>query len=56
MLLRLGFNMEKEADAIEKAVRLTLQAGFRTPDIMSPGCKEVGCAALGQEVVNRLSA
>lgn len=54
MLLRLGLRMFPEAEAIEKAVRKTLQAGFRTPDIMSAGCKLVGCAEMGGEVAKRI--
>lgn len=33
VMLRTSFNLEKEANAIEKAVEKVLQDGFRTPDI-----------------------
>lgn len=56
MMLRLGFGMEKEAEAIDEAVRLTLRAGFRTPDIMSPGCEKIGCRRMGEEVAARIKA
>lgn len=55
MLLRLGLQMSKEADLIEKAVRKTLSDGFRTPDIMEPGKILVGCEEMGQRVEERLS-
>lgn len=55
MLLRLGLGLEKEAGALEDAVRKTLQAGFRTADIASPNCQIIGCARMGEEVCKRIS-
>ena len=54
MLLRLGLGLEQPAQAIEKAVRQTLQAGFRTADIASEGTKVIDCAAMGAEVASRI--
>lgn len=54
MLLRIGLNLPKEAQAIERAVEETLKAGFRTPDIMEPGKIQVGCKAMGEEVAKRI--
>jgi len=54
MLLRYSFDMDKEADDIENAVKNVLEAGIRTVDIMSPGMKEVGCKAMGDEIVSRI--
>ena len=54
MMLRLGFDMGKEADAIEAAVRKTLADGFRTGDIMEPGKNLLGCKEMGDKVVERL--
>lgn len=55
MLLRYSFDMEKEADAIEKAVSDTLDAGFRTADILSSGdCRKVGCTRMGEEITRRI--
>ncbi len=54
MLLRLGFNMGTEADAIEKAVRTALADGFRTGDIMENGKTLVGCQEMGEKVLERL--
>ena len=54
MMLRLGFDMGKEADAIETAVRKALADGFRTGDIMEPGKTLLGCKEMGDKVVERL--
>ena len=54
MMLRLGFDMGQEADAIEAAVRKTLADGFRTGDIMEPGKTLLGCKEMGDKVVERL--
>ena len=37
MMLKYTFGLSDEADAIESAVKKTLVAGYRTPDIMSEG-------------------
>ena len=42
MLLRYSFDMDREADAVEKAVQTVLTEGYRTGDIMSEGCTRVG--------------
>ncbi|MCR5154716.1 MAG: 3-isopropylmalate dehydrogenase [Lachnospiraceae bacterium] len=49
MMLRYSFNMEKEADAIEKAVDAVLSHGYRGADIMSDevGLKQVSCSEMG---------
>lgn len=54
MMLRYSFDMAAEADAIEKAVADTLDAGIRTGDIMQEGCRRVGCRAIGDEVMKRI--
>lgn len=54
MMLRFSFDMDKEADAIEKAVSAVLDGGYRTGDIMSPGCKKVGCQAMGHLIIENL--
>ncbi|MDO5484033.1 MAG: 3-isopropylmalate dehydrogenase [Desulfovibrionaceae bacterium] len=54
MLLRLGFQLGAEADAVEAAVRQTLRDGYRTGDIMEPGKTLVGCTEMGQKVLERL--
>ena len=47
MMLRYSFDLDKEADAIDNAVKKVLQEGYRTGDIMSEGCKQVGCRQMG---------
>ena len=37
MMLKYTFDLSEEADAVENAVKKTLAAGYRTPDIMSEG-------------------
>ena len=55
MMLRYSFDLDQEADAIEKAVMKVLQEGFRTGDIMSEGCSKVGCAAMGDLVASYIA-
>ncbi len=54
MLLRHAVDLTAEAEAIENAVQKTLQDGYRTGDIMQEGATLVGCAAMGDLVVERL--
>lgn len=56
MMLRYSFNLDEEAEAIEKAVRKTLEAGYRTGDLLSgdsgnTNIKIVGTAEMGSAVV-----
>ncbi|MBR7057323.1 MAG: 3-isopropylmalate dehydrogenase, partial [Stomatobaculum sp.] len=53
MLLRYSLDLDKEADAIEEAVRQVLRDGVRTPDIWSEGCTKVGTKEMGQEIIRR---
>ena len=55
MLLRYSFDLDKEADAIEKAVIKVLEDGYRTGDIMSEGCTKVGCKAMGDLIAERIA-
>ena len=47
MMLRFTFDLDREADAMEKAVKEILKKGYRTSDIMSEGCTLVGCTKMG---------
>ncbi|HCH98631.1 MAG TPA: 3-isopropylmalate dehydrogenase [Lachnospiraceae bacterium] len=47
MMLRFTFDLDREADAMEKAVKEILKKGYRTSDIMSEGCTLVGCTKIG---------
>ena len=48
MMLRYSFDLDREADAMETAVKNVLKKGCRTVDIMSAGCKKVTCSEMGE--------
>ena len=54
MMLRYSFDLDREADAIENAVKQVLKEGYRTVDIMSEGCKQVGCRQMGDLLAERI--
>ena len=58
MMLRYSFNLDKEADAVENAVRKVLEDGYRTIDLMGTSkgdeIKQVGCKAMGDLIVERI--
>ena len=54
MMLRYSFDLDEEADAIEAAVKKVLQDGYRTIDIMSEGCTQVGCTEMGTLLAERI--
>lgn len=54
MMLRYSFDLDKEADAIDNAVKQVLKEGYRTVDIMSEGCKQVGCKQMGDLLAQRI--
>lgn len=54
MMLRFSFDLDKEAIAIENAVKQVLKDGYRTGDIMSEGCKQVGCSEMGDLLLERI--
>lgn len=54
MMLRYSFNMQKEADAIEKAVSDTLTKGYRTADIMTEGKILVGTKEMSNQILKEL--
>ena len=56
MMLRYSFDLDKEADAIDAAVKQVLKDGYRTGDIMSEGCTQVGCREMGDLLVERIHA
>jgi len=60
MMLRWSLGQTEAAEAIETAVRTTLDSGTRTRDLMGPngearGWKNVGTAAFGEAVAKQLS-
>ncbi|MCH5256893.1 MAG: 3-isopropylmalate dehydrogenase [Lachnospiraceae bacterium] len=54
MMLRYSFDLDKEADAIDNAVKSVLKEGYRTVDIMSTGCTQVGCKQMGDLLAQRI--
>lgn len=54
MMLRFSFDMDREADAIENAVKQVLKEGYRTGDIYSEGMKKVGCREMGSLIAQRI--
>lgn len=56
MMLRYGLNQPTAADRIEQAVLRVLDQGDRTGDIMSEGMNLLGCRAMGNALIQALSA
>ena len=56
MMLRFSLNQAAAADRIEAAVKEVLKQGLRTADIYSEGTQKVGTVAMGDAVVQALSA
>lgn len=54
MMLRYSFDLDIEAEAIEKAVKQVLIDGYRTGDIMSDGFHKVGCIQMGDLLAERI--
>ncbi len=54
MMLRYSFDLDREANAVENAVKQTLKDGIRTVDIMSEGKTKVGCKAMGDAICARI--
>jgi 3-isopropylmalate dehydrogenase len=54
MMLRYSFNLTKEADAVDNAVKKVIEEGFRTVDIMSEGFAQISCSGMGDEICKRL--
>lgn len=54
MMLRYSFDLEKEADVIEEAVKEVLKEGYRTIDIMSEGKELVGTVQMGNLIAERV--
>ena len=54
MMLRFTFDLDREADAVEQAVKEVLEAGYRTKDIMSDGNILVGTKEMGDQICARI--
>jgi 3-isopropylmalate dehydrogenase len=54
MMLKYSFHLQKESDAIEKAVESVLNGGLRTADLARKGERAVTCGEMGAAVVNAI--
>lgn len=54
LMLRHGFALTQEAEAIEQAVRRVLREGYRTGDIMENGRTLVGTVSMGNLIAERV--
>ena len=54
MMLRYTFDLDKEADAVENAVKTVLKDGYRTIDIHSEGTQLVSCSEMGDLICERI--
>jgi 3-isopropylmalate dehydrogenase len=55
MLLRHSLGLPRAAAAVERAVRQTISAGYRTADIARPGDQMVTTRQIGDAVIERLA-
>ncbi|RMH06755.1 MAG: 3-isopropylmalate dehydrogenase [Nitrospirae bacterium] len=56
MMLRYSFDLEQEAESIERAIQAVLAQGYRTQDIASPGTTVVGTTEMGARILDHLQA
>lgn len=54
MMLRFSLNLQKEADAIDNAVKAVLEDGYRTVDIYSDDCNKVSTSEMGTLIAERI--
>lgn len=60
MMLRYSFDLDREADAVEAAVKQVLKDGYRTIDLMpqeeskQSGVRKVGTSEMGAEICGRI--
>lgn len=54
MMLRFSFDLETEAQAIEKAVHSLMAEGYRTADLAEAGKKMLTCSEMGDLVVQKI--
>ena len=54
MMLRYTFDLDNEADDIERAVNSVLSDGLRTADIYTDGTTKISCSDMGNEIAGRI--
>ena len=55
MMLSYGFKLDKEAETIAQAIVKTLDLGYRTKDIHSPGTRLVSTTEMGDAILRNLN-
>ena len=55
MMLRFSFDLDKEAEAVENAVKKVLGRGYRTADIMAEGMKQTGTKEMGDLICSQIA-
>ena len=55
MMLRFSFDLDKEAEAVENAVKKVLAGGYRTADIMAEGMKQTGTKEMGDLTCSQIA-
>ena len=53
-MLRYSFDLDKEADAVEAAVKKVLKDGYRTIDIMDEGMTQVSTSQMGDLIADNI--
>lgn len=54
MMLRYSFDLDREAEAVEQAVKQVLAKGYATADIYRDGCERVSCSAMGALIAGEI--
>lgn len=54
MMFRYSFDNAKVADSIDNAIKKALAEGYRTGDIMQPGCKLIGTEEMGDFITAKV--
>jgi 3-isopropylmalate dehydrogenase len=55
MMLRVGLGEDAAASDLERCVDQVLAGGYRTGDLMSEGCTQLGCKAMGDQLLAALA-
>ena len=55
MMLRFSCDLDKEAEAVENAVKKVLAGGYRTADIMAEGMKQTGTKEMGDLICSQIA-
>jgi 3-isopropylmalate dehydrogenase len=56
LMFRYSFDLEEEAQMVERAVETVLAAGYRTPDLAKPGDKVLGTKEIGDAIVAAINS